>query len=317
MGFGRTVGQDIIRVGGGSHWEYLLRTKPSMRTAFGRFMRRWNPRDRAILDLERRCYAPGAYRRVVCVSRRVRDEMQRYFQVPDDALVVIHNGVDTGRFTPRARAERRRAERERLGLADRDVAVLFAGTGFERKGLRYAVEAAALVAKDARIRLLVAGRGPAGRYARLARRLGLGDRVAFLGEAGDILGLYAAADLFILPTLYDPFPNACLEAMACGLPVITTVVTGVAEIIEPGVDSLVVESGDRVLDLADALRTLLDPGRREAMGRAARRKAEQYSLDSNLARILALFDEVLALKRASPAALPPQQAGTAAGHPAG
>jgi UDP-glucose:(heptosyl)LPS alpha-1,3-glucosyltransferase len=304
QGFGRTYVQDIVRVGGGSHWEYLLRTQPSMRSALGRAFRRWNPRDRAILALERRCFAPGGYRKVVCVSRRVRDEMKRYFNVPDSALIVIYNGVDTGRFTPGVREERRAAERARLGLKGDELAVLFAGTGFERKGLRYAVEAAARVMKDAPVRLLVAGRGPTGSYARLARRLGADDRVVFLGETGDIQGLYAASDVFVLPTLYDPFPNACLEAMACGVPVITTAVTGVAEIVEPGVDSLVVESGDCVADIADGLRTLLDPKRREAMGIAARRKAELHSLESNLAQNLALYEEVLALKRSGTPTVP-------------
>jgi UDP-glucose:(heptosyl)LPS alpha-1,3-glucosyltransferase len=230
--------------------------------------------------------------------------MKRYFGVPDEALTVITNGVDIRRFTPEMRQERRREERGQLGLDAHELAVLFAGTGFERKGLRYAVEAAGLVAKDAPVRLLVAGRGPAGPYARLARRMGVEDRVNFLGETGDIEALYAAADVFVLPTLYDPFPNACLEAMACGVPVVTTRITGVAEIIDPGVDSFVVESGDAVLDLAAALRALLDPSRREAVGIAARRKAEQHSFEANLDRNLALYEEVLALKRGAPGGIP-------------
>jgi UDP-glucose:(heptosyl)LPS alpha-1,3-glucosyltransferase len=298
QGFGRTIRQDIVRVGGGSHWEYLLHTKPSMRTALGRMLRRLNPRDAAILALERRCFAPGAYRKVLCVSRRVRDEVRRYFGVPDEALVVLHNGVDVRRFTPAVRAERRRTERERLGLADREVAFLFAGTGFDRKGLCHAVEAAALVAKDAPVRLLVAGRGAEGPHLRRARSLGFAAGIRFLGESDDIAGLYAAADAFVLPTLYDPFPNVCLEAMACGVPVVTTAVTGVAEVIASGDDSFVVSSGDRVLEIVAALRALLDPARREAMGRAARATAERHSLEAYLDRTLALYAEVAEMKRA-------------------
>jgi len=304
QGFGRTIRQDIVRVGGGSHWEYLLHTKPSMRTPLGRLLRRMNPRDATILALERRCFAPGSYRKVLCVSRRVRDEVRRYFGVPDEALVVLHNGVDVRRFAPSVRSERRRPERERLGLSDRDVALLFAGTGFDRKGLAYAVEAAALVAKDAPVRLLVAGRGAEGPHLRRARSLGFASGLRFLGETEDIAGLYAAADAFVLPTLYDPFPNACLEAMACGVPVVTTAVTGVAEIIASGVDSYVVPSGDSVLEIAAALRALLDPVRREATGRAARATAERHSLEAYLDRTVALYTEVAELKRAGAPAAP-------------
>jgi UDP-glucose:(heptosyl)LPS alpha-1,3-glucosyltransferase len=289
-------------VGGGVHWEYLLHTKPAMATALGRFLRRWNPRDRVIRDLERRAFAPGACRKVLCVSGCVREEIRRHYGVPDETLAVLHNGVDIRRFSPDVRAERRRDARGRLALSDGETAVLFAGTGYERKGLRFAVEAVGLVAKDAPVRLLVAGRGAAGPSRRLARRLGIAERVRFLGEASDIESLYAAADVFLLPTLYDPFPNACLEAMACGLPVVTTAAAGVSEIIESGVDAWSVDSGDRVVELAAALRDLLDPARRDAMGRAARAKAERHSLERHLERTLAIYDEVLKAKRKDGAA---------------
>jgi UDP-glucose:(heptosyl)LPS alpha-1,3-glucosyltransferase len=161
------------------------------------------------------------------------------------------------------------------------------------------VEAAGLVAKDAPVRLLVAGRGPESPYVRLARPLGFASRLRFLGETRDIAGLYAAADAFVLPTLYDPFPNACLEAMACGVPVVTTSITGVAEVIESGKDSVVVASGDCVLEIAAALRALLDPARREAMGRAARATAERHALEAWLDRSVALLEAAAASRRAS------------------
>lgn len=300
QGFGRTYGHDIVRVGGGAHWEYLCRTHPSMRTAFGRLVRRLNPRDRAILALERRCYAPGTYRRVVCVSRRVRDEVKRYFGVPDEALVVIPNGVDIRRFHPDDRAARRIASRGRIGLRDGDLAVLFAGSGFDRKGLSHALGACARLFPLAPVRLLIAGRDAPGPYERRARALGIVDRVSFLGETSAIESLYAAADVFLLPTLYDPFPNTCLEAMACGLPVVTTAVTGVAEILTTGTDGFVVDSGDQEEALAETLRILTDPGRRESVGRAARVTAEHHSLDVFLDRSLALYELVAALKRGAP-----------------
>jgi UDP-glucose:(heptosyl)LPS alpha-1,3-glucosyltransferase len=300
-GFGRTWRQDICRVGGGSHWEYLRHTDPKMRFALGRLLRRLNPRDRIILDLERRCFAPGAYRKVVCVSHRIRDEIRRLFGVPETALAVIHNGVNLEQFSTRGREEARHRTRERFGLRPDDRVALFAGSGFERKGLRYAIEAMALVPEPERFRLLVIGRGNAAPYRRLARRLRLRETVMFLGERSTMQDYYAAADVLVLPTLYDPFPNVCLEAMASGIPVITTRVTGVAEIVEPGADSFVVEDGTRVMDLAGCLRQLADPARRVSMGRAARACAERHSLEDHIERTLAVYAEVLDMKRRNPA----------------
>lgn len=299
--FGRTYSQDICRVGGGAHWEYLMRTDPSMRSALGRFFRRWNPRDRVILGLERRCFAPGVTREVVCVSNRCKEEIQRYFGVPDEALRVIHNGVDARRFTPAVRGTARARTRELFGIRDGEPVALFAGTGFERKGLRFAIEAAALLRNDARLRLVVLGRGDVGAYRRLAVRLKLRERVLFLGERENIADFYGAADMFLLPSLYDPFPNACLEAMACGLPIVTTRVTGVSEVAQDGVDAYLVDAGSDVVGLADALRRLLEPARREAMGRAARSTAERHTVEANLDQNLALYKEVLERRGAAPA----------------
>lgn len=300
--FGRTYSQDICRIGGGAHWEYLLHTDPALRSAFGRFLRRWNPRDRIILNLERRCFQPGATQQFICVSGRCKEEIQRHFGVPDGAIAVIHNGVDSKRFSTAAREPARSRTRALFGIADADLVALFVGTGFERKGLRFAIEAAALIPKEVPLRLLVVGRGSVGAYRELARRLKLRDRVLFLGEREPITDFYAAADLLILPSLYDPFPNVCLEAMACGLPIVTTRMTGVAEIVRHGVDALLVDRGYDVVDLAGALRQLLDPARREAIGRAARATAERCSMEDNLQRNLAIYEEVLARKRAGPPA---------------
>lgn len=301
--FGRTTHQDICRLGGGVHWEYLLHTDRSMRSPLGRFLRRWNPRDRVILDLERRSLSPGAYRKVVCVSNRCKEEVQRYYGLPDPAIAVIPNGVDLARFTPAGRESTRRRMRDLFAVADGDRVALFAGTGFERKGLRYAIEALALLPPEASYRLWVVGRGNVAPYRRGATRLKIHDRVRFLGERDNMADFYAAADLLLLPSLYDPFPNVCLEAMACSLPVVTSRVTGVAEIIEHGVDSFVVDNAQQVLDIAACLRKLADPGTRDAVGRAARAKAEQHSLDAHIDRTLALYREVVDMKRADATAV--------------
>ncbi len=277
--FARTSRQDVLRLGGGTHREYLARTEGEY-SALGRLWRRIRPKERFELLLERESLAPGAYRRIVAVSRRVKDEVVRHYAVPPDAVAVVYNGVDAAAFRPDLEA-RARVRRE-LGIAGDDYLLLFCGTGFRRKGLDYAIAA---VDRVPAARLLVAGEGSAPAH----------PRVRMLGRRDDVAALAAAADALILPTLYDPFPNVCLEAMAAGLPVIVSRVAGVSEIIDG--DSLVVEDPTDVGALAAAVERLADPAVRRPMGEAARRKALQFTLDRVLDENLRIYAEVLAARR--------------------
>ncbi len=269
--FTRTSRQDVLRLGGGIHIEYLSRTDPEY-SALGRLWRRLRPKERVELALERESFAPGAYRRIVAVSGRVRDEAVRHYGVRPEDVAVIYNGVDAAAFAPEAGTRGRL--RSELGLREEEYVLLFCGTGFRRKGLDFAVAAVDAVPSA---RLLVAGEGRPRPH----------PRVRYLGRRSDVPRLYAAADALILPTLYDPFPNVCLEAMACGLPVIVSRIAGVSEIIDG--DSLVVEDPRDAKALAGAVRRLEDPAARKPMGEAARAKALRFTLERNLEENLRLY----------------------------
>jgi UDP-glucose:(heptosyl)LPS alpha-1,3-glucosyltransferase len=146
-------------------------------------------------------------------------------------LSVVYNGVDLERFHPRLRTQHRADARGEAAVPAGAFTVLFAGSGFERKGLATAIRALHRL-DDPDARLLVLGRGDAAAYRRLADELGVGARVEWLGARPDIERWYAAADVLILPTRYEPFGNVHLEALASGLPVVTSVVAGGAEIID-------------------------------------------------------------------------------------
>lgn len=296
--FTRTLGCDVYRFGGGSHAEYMKRVGAA-RSWLGRLLSHLNPKNRAQLWLERCSFAPGAFRRIVAVSRRTRDEILAHYRIDERLIRVVPNGVDTARFRP----ENRRlgpAVRARFGLKDDDYVVLFCGNGFHIKGLNFAIEAMALVPREMKAKLLVVGRGPVSAYRRLARKHKLKDRVFFLGPRDNVHEFYAAADVLLHPSLHDPFPNVCLEAMATGIPVITTQVTGVAEIITNNIDSVVVEHGSDVYHLSEAIKALSNRDRREAMGAAARRTAERYTLDRYVNAYLEIYNEVLEEKRHAP-----------------
>lgn len=290
--FARTVSQDLLRLGGGVHAEYLRRMEPS-RSTIGRWFSRVNPKEKRILALERESFRPESTRLIQAVSDRVRGEVVRHYAVEPARIVVTRNSVDLKRFHPGLRGRRARVLGE-MGLPADAFIVLFAGSGFRRKGLGRAIESLALMPRDANAWLLVAGSGGSARYAWMAKRRQV--RARFLGARADIDNLYAVADTLVLPTLYDPFPNVVLEAMASGVPAIVTEVAGVSEIITPGTDSFVVPDPGDPHEIASRLSRLLEPRERSAVGQAARRTAEKHSYDAYVEDTLGLYRRVRSAK---------------------
>src|SRR6266850_158003 len=227
-------------------------------------------------------------RAVICNSKMVRDEIRRAFRIGREKLHVIYNGVDLEYFHPRQGEALRGAARAELGCRPRDTLFLFVGSGFSRKGLAAAIDALAAAANPG-FWLLVVGRDrDEARFAGQARAAGLSQRVRFLGGRDDVRPLYAAADCFILPSRYDPFPNTALEALAMGLPAIVSSRCGAAEIIEPGTNGWVCEPDDapgiaRLMQAADGA---IRDGR---MARAARSTAERFGIEAMAGELAELY----------------------------
>lgn len=295
-GLGRTYYQDIYQCGGGCHWEYLKRTHKSMKTLPGRILHACNPRDWAIIHLEKKSFAPGGAKKIICVSNWIKDEVQRYYEVSDEAIEIIYNAVDTEQFTPENRNRYRKTVRDELGIGEADLVVLMVGTGFVIKGLVYAIESISRIAKQIPVKLLVIGRGRVGPYQKQAKRLNIRDRISFLGTRNDVERYYAASDIFLLPSLFEPFGMAGLEAAATGLPVIVSQHAGIAEVLTHAVDSFLIDPYD-VDQMAAKISFLADPVWRENMGKAARATAVKYSFKHNLKQVLKLYQEVLEMKR--------------------
>jgi UDP-glucose:(heptosyl)LPS alpha-1,3-glucosyltransferase len=226
---------------------------------------------------------------VIAASQMVKEEIVSFYRYPADKIDIVRNGVPPEKFE--FDPELREKSREALNLKSDQTVVLFAGSGWDRKGLLFAIEAAALC-RDLKMRLLVAGRGNARPYQ--SKRLGFWreEPVQFLGEVADMLRVYVAADIFVLPTIYDPFSNACLEALACGLPVITTRSNGFSEIIENGVHGSIVDRPDDLLALRDAIRLWSDPSRRAAARSTNTQLAAQFDISKNIEETLAILYSV-------------------------
>lgn len=271
ISFERVTCADVYRAGDGCHREWLdIRRRvegPLKSISF-----RLSPLHRLLLDIERRIFTET--RTIIANSSMVREDILRHYRVPEGRIRVIYNGVDTRRFNVENRAERRGALRRQYGLPAGAPVILFAGSGYERKGLGTLLKALPEVEKSARV--VVAGRGDTRGFSRLATFLGVSERVLFLGPRRDIEDLYAASDLFVLPTLYDPFSNATIEALASGLAVVTTVKNGAAELIEDGEEGYVLHDMLSSAELAEKTNASLE--NIHYMSRRAREKAERYPI---------------------------------------
>lgn len=223
---------DIYRAGDGVHREWLAQRRRIL-GPLGKLSILLNPYHRHVLAAENRLFASPRLKAVICNSQMVKEEIQRHFSFPAEKLHVIYSGVDLDAFHPNLKALHRNAVLARHNIPADATIYLFVGSGFERKGLAAALRALARLPASAY--LLVVGKDKkSDQFIRLAEKLGIAARTRFLGGQQDVKPFYGAADAFVLPTLYDPFPNAALEAFACGLPVITSTKSGAAELIREG-----------------------------------------------------------------------------------
>jgi UDP-glucose:(heptosyl)LPS alpha-1,3-glucosyltransferase len=276
---------DVYRAGDGVHRAWLDRRR-QFELPLKRFVRSLSSKHQDLVRLEQSLFSGGNTERVIAGSQMVKDEIMNLYGYPAVKIDIVRNGVPLEKF--RFDPELREKSREELNLKPDQIALLFAGSGWERKGLLFAVEAAALC-KDRKMRLLVAGRGNARLYKTKRLRVWREEPVQFLGEVADMLRVYAAADIFILPTIYDPFSNACLEALACGLPVITTRSNGFSEIIENGVHGSIVDHAGDLLALRDAIRLWSDPSCRAAARSTNSQLAAQFDISQNINETLAIL----------------------------
>jgi UDP-glucose:(heptosyl)LPS alpha-1,3-glucosyltransferase len=271
----RVLDCDAYRAGDGVHRAWLER-----RARFEPFWKRWgrvfNPKHRELLALEQRLFAAQQAGTIIANCKMVKEEIVQIYGYPAERIHVVYNGLPA--FTPSP--ELREATRAQLGIAPSTPVVLFAGSGWERKGLAAAVEGIRLVKSAMPPLLLIAGRGNTRRYQG-------GERVRFLGPVRQMAACYAAADLFVLPTFYDPFSNACLEALAAGLPVITTRANGFSEIVQPGINSEVLEDPSDAAGIARAIEAWSDPQRRAAIRPELLELAGRFTMEANVRNTLA------------------------------
>jgi len=273
MSFARVVGADILRSGGGAHVSYVRAARKWR--GWLRSSAMWlSPYHRAQISIERRGFTDPALRQVVAVSNLVGDDLRRQFGLPPGKLTTLYNGVDLARFAPAADPHVRERVRRGLGLRPAEPVVIFVGNGFARKGLGAMLRAWPSL-KTAPCLMVVGMDRAMSAYARLARRLGVADRVAFLGARANVEDLYRAADVMAAPSLFEPFGNVVMEAMACGLPAMTSAQSGVAELMPPELRDFIVHDPSDPSEIAHRLDALVEA--RARLAEVARPSAERFT----------------------------------------
>jgi UDP-glucose:(heptosyl)LPS alpha-1,3-glucosyltransferase len=283
--------QDIFRASDGINPIQMQEKYPNV---LWRTFKAFGPRRQVLSLLERRIFLNGGANWILANSMLVKNQIIRYYHVAAEKIAVIYNSVDTGRFNPSRKTDFRSHIRKKYGIGSQERMILFMGNDFQRKGLALLLKAVANI-NGTPIKVFVAGSDAPGPYRRLARQTGIAENILFIGHFQHPEMLYGAVDLFVLPTRYDAFANVCLEAMACGTPVITTRNNGACEIITNQKDGYILETWN-VEELAARIQAALHNSNHRAMGEHAARKTASFTMDRYMQSILSLYDKVCEAK---------------------
>lgn len=223
----------------------------------------------------------------------VRDDMSDYFGVPRGTIRLVYNGIDESRFSKQDGSKALQLKRD-LGFEDQ-ILFLFMAYDFRKKGVRNLIEAAAALRDKVgpkKFGVVIVGRTPSPNLSNLVRKQNLSGIVTFPGPTKQPELYYQACEVFVLPTFYDTCSLVVFEAMAAGLPAITTVHNGASGIIRNGVDGMVLQDPNNIEEMCSAMSSFLDRNLLESASSAAKVTASQYTLKRNHEQMLSIFNEV-------------------------
>jgi UDP-glucose:(heptosyl)LPS alpha-1,3-glucosyltransferase len=303
IGFDKIWGMDIVYPQGGLHvasyHHNLLKYKSPFVRRMVQTFKCLDLAHRSFLALERKQYLGDEQPLVIAISEMVRGHFQEYYQFSTDDVRLVRLAPDPERLQECDRPRRRLEWRQQWNITPETTVALFVGLNYRLKGLEPLLHAVARMPANRPFKLLVAGSSATKDFERLARKLRVSDRVRFLGYCKEMRNCYFASDLLVHPTFYDPCSHVVLEAMTCGLPVITTRYNGASELLHPPREGYVIDDPHDHEHLAWCLTQLLDPARRAACGQAARKTAAGWTFEHHYRQMLGVFGEVVARKRAA------------------
>jgi UDP-glucose:(heptosyl)LPS alpha-1,3-glucosyltransferase len=303
IGFDKTWGQDVLYPQGGLHAasaeHNLLKYPDAVSRTLAKVGKWLDPAAWSFARLERRQYLGPDRPLVVVNSNMVRGHFERYYGIPPESVRVVRSAIDPSRFAADDRFKRRHAERGRWMVFPEETVGLFVAMNYRLKGLAPLLHALKFVPRDRPFTLVVVGHPNFRRYQKLAEKLKVDDRVRFLGHRDDPRDCYFAADFLVHPTFYDPCSLVALEALACGLPVVTSKYNGASELLTPPTDGIVIDDPHDAPALAAAMVKFTDRNVRAEASSAARQTAAKWTFEHHYHALLDVFGEVRKTKQAA------------------
>jgi UDP-glucose:(heptosyl)LPS alpha-1,3-glucosyltransferase len=285
----KVPGCDLYRTDEGLHLAWLTERSRHL-SPWAKWFQWRNPKHREKLTLERELFRPESTRRVISISEKITRDIISYYSYPEGQISLIRNGVPSLGLPS---LQERESARASLGISPDEKIILFVGTGWERKGLRTAIRVVELLqTKIPKIKLLIAGKGSQRSYRSSVAQ--------FLGPVKEMKKIYAAGDVFVTPTIYEPFSLAALEALSSGIPVITSSAAGISEVMSCGIHGEIIENPSDAGAFAEAVGKWLvkldDSELASRIHSDCTALASEFTLERNLKETLALIDEVISEK---------------------
>ena len=295
LGVGNTLRADVLQPHGGVHWAWFwrsLRVYENPIAWMTKFLIRvFTPKQWISGYIEDAPYKGKNFYKIIAISDMVKRDIIRWYGIPKDKIDVVYNGVDIERFHPR-NGQYRADIRKRHGLNE-EVVLLFVSNNFSMKGLGILMEVLADLKRENSppCRLLILGRDRKNSHLRLAKKLGISEEIAFVGSTEEIEKYYGAADLLVHPSFYDACSLTVFEALASGLPVITTSSNGASGVITQGKEGFILSNPRDRQTLKQQISSHFDRETRLRTSVAARHLAEHYSLEKNYRAMTDIFQK--------------------------
>ena len=296
VGFDKTWGQDVLYPQGGLHAASQRHNRRKERTGLRRFfatgLKYLDLAFHSFRKLEQKQYCSGLGSTVVVNSAMVRKHFEQYLPQAPAPVAVVHSAIDPQRFVQPDRDAIRAVERGSWNLSAGEAVGLFVGMNYRLKGLEPLIRSLVHLPPSLSFTLVVVGHAKFEKYRELAELLGVEDRIRFLGHRNNPKSAYHAADFLIHPTFYDPCSLVALEALACGLPVLTTQYNGASELLDIPMNGLVMADPHDGPALAKAISTMADKKYLEQARPAALAAAQRWTFEMHYSALMEVFTKV-------------------------
>ena len=298
LGFGNTLHMNVYQSHGGVHRfstaRKLYTEKNKILRSIKRLLIFFSLKDKVRNWIESAPFRLYPKPKIIAISLMIKEDFISFYHINEKEIKVIYNGIDTEKYNRDLKERLRSSLRQRLGISDNDVAFLFISYDLKKKGIMPLIEAAAKLKKlnFTRFKIVVVGEQPYSLLLKQVKRLGLEDTIIFTGPTKTPEDYYANCDVLVLPTFYDACSLVVIEAMASGLPAITTTYNGVAGIITNEKDGYIISHPPRSEEIAEAMKALMVYERLKNMSIEASITGKNYSIKKNHHEMIHVFNEM-------------------------